>query len=206
MFVILMQNNPNVAPYRNGLPMLHLYQDIFEGQSATSSFAYHYISTYVRPGQSDDVPLEDEDNCAEETMNTFHFCPSMNTSSRSIGKGKSTRRRNPPMWANLVIDTLRELVNKVGGGGGGGGDGDGDGDEVVVHAQSSMSVLDKSALILQEVSLEAGMYAYLLDYLLKNPNLQSMFNNMNPNLRMQWVHIITALPPPSYAPHVPPSF
>ena len=197
-----MQNNPNAASWQNGLPMLYMYQDIFERQCATGSFPYHSTSTYVRPSQFDDIPLGDEDSCTDEIMNTYRFCPSMNTSSRSIGKGKSTVRHNRQTRADLIIDTLRELVNKVGG--------DGDGDKPIEPTQSLVSALDKSSHILQQMSLEPRMYAHLLDYLLKNPNVQFVFNNMEPSLHMQWVHIIAASlatpPPPSCSPHPPPLF
>ena len=136
MFVILMQDNPNVVLYRNGLPMLHLYQDIFEGQGIIGSFAYHSISIYMRPSGSDD-----EDDCANETMNTTCFSPSMNRSSRSISKGKSKGRRNRPTRVDQLIDAVRELINRV-------GFGQGHGVEAVDPAQSSMNPLDKSALIL----------------------------------------------------------
>ena len=203
MFVILMQNNPNVALCQNGLPMLHLYQDIFEGQGTTSSFAYHSTFMYMRPNRSDDVPLDDEDDYADETMNTNCFSPSMNTSSRSIGKGKSKGRRNRATQADQLIDTVRELVNRV-------GHRQGHGVEAIDPAQSSMSPLDKSALILQEMSLDAEIYAFLLDYLLKNPNLQYVFNNIDPNMRVQSRHIIAssaaAPPPASYTPQPSPPF
>ena len=199
----LMQDNPNAAPYRNGLPMLHLYQDIFEGQGASGSFAYHSTSTYTRPTGLDDVPTNDEDDLADETMNTRSFSPSINTSSRSIGKDKGKGRRYRGTRADHLIDVMEELVSRV-------RTEPNDRVEDVHPAQSSVSPLEKSSLILQEMSLDAGMYTFLLDYLLKNPNLQPVFNNMDPNLRVQWVHIIAssaaAPPPPSYTPHPPPSF
>ena len=46
-----MQGNPVAAPYRDGLPMLHLYQDIFEGHAVTGNHAF----TSCTVGDEDDI-------------------------------------------------------------------------------------------------------------------------------------------------------
>ena len=138
MSILLMQRNPSVASYRNGLQMLHLYQDIFEGNGAIGSMAFHSASTFVGASQSDDVHSIDEEYNKDESMHRSCFSPSINTSSRSIDKGKSTRRGRRPTTQNELVDAVKELV--------------------VIHARdvpdaslpisSSMSVLDKYGQIL----------------------------------------------------------
>ena len=89
-----MQRNPSVVPYRNGMPMWHLYQDIFEGHGAIDNFAFHFASTYIGAGLFDDVSFDDDND----------------TSSRSIGKGKSTGRGRWPMERTELVDAVKELL------------------------------------------------------------------------------------------------
>ena len=73
-----MQKNPSAALYRNGLQMLRLYQDIFEGHNATGSMAFTFVSTSVGAGMFDDVHSVDEDDSEDESMLRSHFLPSIN--------------------------------------------------------------------------------------------------------------------------------
>lgn len=138
MCVLLMQRNPSATPHQNGLQMLHLYQDIFEGHDGSGSMAFHSASTFVGASQSDDVHFVDEDDSEDELTHRSHFLPSINISSRSIGKGKSTWRDRQPTTQTKLVDAVKKLM--------------------AIHARdvpdaslpisSSMSVVDKCGQIL----------------------------------------------------------
>ena len=55
-----MQGNPAAAIYRDGLPMLHLYQNIFEGHAATGSHTFASRTVGDEEDREDDEPPTDE--------------------------------------------------------------------------------------------------------------------------------------------------
>ena len=196
------QKNSAAAPYRDGLPMLHLYQDIFEGHAATGSHAFTSRTVEDEDDMEDDEPPPDEalSGDEDECMHSSRFSPTLSNSSKSIKKGGSSGKGRKPPVQSQMLEALKQIVAQN------------DRDVQLRQApttSSSTTPLERCAMVLQEMELGINIYAFMLHYLGTHAFYQPVFLSMDPSIRRQWVHIIYTSgpdgPPPAfYTPPPPP--